>query len=55
MNHPCVFAYLHLPVQSGSDAVLLKMNREYTVEGMQGNNLAGTRQMAEHALLSSPH
>lgn len=33
LRHPCVFAYLHLPVQSGSDPVLLKMNREYTVEG----------------------
>eukprot|EP00878_Enallax_costatus_P043482 GHUV01051477.1.p1 GENE.GHUV01051477.1~~GHUV01051477.1.p1 ORF type:complete len:377 (+),score=85.49 GHUV01051477.1:1219-2349(+) len=35
LNHPCVFSYLHLPVQSGSDPVLLKMNREYTVEEFQ--------------------
>ncbi len=29
LNHPCVFSYLHVPVQSGSDAVLTAMNREY--------------------------
>jgi len=32
LRHPCVFAYLHVPVQSGSNAVLGAMNREYTVE-----------------------
>jgi hypothetical protein len=31
LNHPAVFAYLHVPVQSGSDAVLARMRREYTV------------------------
>lgn len=31
LNHPSVFAYLHVPVQSGSDAVLTAMNREYNV------------------------
>jgi threonylcarbamoyladenosine tRNA methylthiotransferase CDKAL1 len=31
LRHPCVFSTIHVPVQSGSDAVLLGMNREYSV------------------------
>lgn len=32
LNHPQVFSFIHIPVQTGSNDVLDKMNREYTRE-----------------------
>jgi threonylcarbamoyladenosine tRNA methylthiotransferase CDKAL1 len=32
LNHPRVYSFLHVPVQSGSNQVLDKMNREYLIE-----------------------
>jgi len=35
LNHPNVFEFIHIPVQSGSNDVLRKMVREYTVEDFE--------------------
>lgn len=35
LNHPNVFAFLHIPVQSGSNNTLDKMIREYTIEDFE--------------------
>lgn len=32
LNHPQVFTFLHLPIQSASNSVLERMNREYTLQ-----------------------
>uniref|UniRef100_A0A8C0GA67 tRNA-t(6)A37 methylthiotransferase n=1 Tax=Chelonoidis abingdonii TaxID=106734 RepID=A0A8C0GA67_CHEAB len=31
LNHPRVYAFLHIPVQSASDSILMEMKREYCV------------------------
>ena len=46
LRHPCCFSYLHVPVQSGSDKVLEKMNREYTC--------AEFERVCDHLLASVP-
>jgi len=46
LNNPKVFAFLHVPVQAGSDVVLEAMNREYTC--------AEFRQVADYLLQHVP-
>ena len=35
LNHPRVYSFMHIPVQSGSDHVLDEMRREYLVEDFE--------------------
>ncbi|CAL8070038.1 unnamed protein product [Orchesella dallaii] len=35
LSHPNVYEFLHIPVQSGSDSVLLEMKREYSISDFQ--------------------
>lgn len=46
LNHPHVYAFLHVPVQAGSNTVLSAMNREYTIEEF--------RQVADYLLAHVP-
>lgn len=47
LNHPNCFAFLHIPVQCGSNPVLDKMNREYKVEDF--------KQVCEYMIANVPN
>ncbi|GLT27083.1 hypothetical protein SLA2020_021110 [Shorea laevis] len=59
LRHPCVYSFLHVPVQSGSDAILTAMNREYTVSEFSTvvdtlNELAPGMQIATDIICGFP-
>lgn len=41
LRHPCVYSFLHVPVQSGSDSVLSVSHRSYIDEIVDGDILNG--------------
>jgi len=52
LNHPRVFEFIHIPVQSGSDKVLMDMQREYTI-GMFRRLCKGLREKCPHLTIAT--